>query len=271
MQQKIEDKIEEIRASGFDFKFSFYFSKAWEIFSFNSGMMILYTILLFLGLGILSLIPLIGGMIRLLFQTPLIMGYAYVTYRIHHHQAIEFGNYFDGIKDFAKIFVINLLTGICIFIAVLPALIYIIYMLTNGFDFSSFNNPGFLFDSLNPLRLFKIIIVSFILLLPALYLSIGFQFSSYFVVFAGADYGTSIKWSMMIANKHVFSFILLDFTLAMLVIVSVLPLGLGLFVSIPFALIIKYVMFHDILAFDNISHANRDEVQDYLNETPSVQ
>lgn len=266
MLKKLEDKLEELREEGYDFQLSHYFNKAWEIFTQDTGMMVLYTVLLLFGLGIISLIPIIGGLIRILFQTPLLMGYAYVSYRIYHNQGFEFSNFFDGIKDFAKIFVINLLTGMIVAAAIIPFFIFIFYKLTNGFDFQSFGNPNLMFDTYTPMMWVQIIIISFILMIPAIYLGLCFQFSAFLVVFASMDFGKAIKWSWIIVNKKIFHFILMSFLLGFVLMISILPVGLGLFISIPFLFIIKYVMFHEILDFGTLQHDNRDEIQDYLSE-----
>ena len=92
------------------------------------------------------------------------------------------------------------------------------------------------------------------------------QFSVYFVVFVNADSVKAIQWSFIIVNKKLGHFILMGIVIGAMVVLSLIPFLLGLLVMIPLSFLIKYVMFHEILNLENIDHANRDKVNDFLLE-----
>ncbi len=270
MLKTIEQRVDEIRREGYEFRLTDYINRAIEVVKEDIGMMIVYTIILFVGLTIISLIGIIGFIIRILFQSALFMGYAYVANRIYYNKPVEISNYFDGIKDFGKLLVTILLQGAFFLLAAIPAMIYLFYLLLSHYDFK-YIDPNNLRNYEQITELLKFVLTMTVSLLPMIYLTICFQLSFFLVVFARADYWNSIKWSFIIVNKKIFHFILLSFLVGMIIIISIIPCGLGLLVSIPFSFVMKYVLFHEILDFDNIQHPNRDEIHDYLTEADANQ
>jgi hypothetical protein len=272
MLQSIEERIEQIKSEGYDFSIKHFINKAWELFKIEAGSMIGYCVLLILGFAIVTFIPFIGPLSRALFQTPLMMGFVYVAARLYQNKTIEFSNYFDGIKDFLKILIISLLNGIFILLTLLPAIIFMLYKLTNGFDLDILRSPGNIMPLLqNPAVILSLALGLFLLVLPAFYLSLCMQFSVYFVIFLNADYWKAIQWSIVIVNKKIGHFILMSIVIGALVILSFIPFLLGLLIIIPLSFLIKYVMFHEIVNLDHIDHANRDRVDDFLSQEVNKQ
>jgi len=272
MLQSIEERIEQIKSEGYDFSIKHFINKAWELFKIEAGSMIGYCVLLILGFAIVTFIPFIGPLSRALFQTPLMMGFVYVGARLYQNKTIEFSNYFDGIKDFLKILIISLLNGIFILLTLLPAIIFMLYKLTNGFDLDILRSPGNIMPLLqNPAVILSLALGLFLLVLPAFYLSLCMQFSVYFVIFLNADYWKAIQWSILIVNKKIGHFILMSIVIGALVILSLIPFLLGLLIIIPLSFLIKYVMFHEIVNLDHIDHANRDRVDDFLSQEVNKQ
>jgi len=272
MLLSIEERIEQIKSDGYKFSINHFINKAWELFKIEAGSMIGYCLLLIVGFAIVTFIPFIGAVARILFQTPLMMGFVYVAARLYQNKTIEFSNYFDGIKDFLKILVISLLNGIFIGLTLLPAVIFMLYKLTNGFDLSILRSPENIMPLLeSPSIILSLILGMFLLLLPTFYLSICIQFSVYFVIFLDADYWKAIQWSIIIVNKKIGHFILMGIVIGLLVLLSLIPFLLGLLVMIPLSFLIKYVMFHEILDLDRIDHANRNKIDDFLSQKDNQQ
>jgi hypothetical protein len=272
MLLSIEERIEQIKSEGYEFSINHFINKAWELFKKEAGSMIGYCVLLIFGFAIVTFIPFIGPLSRLLFQTPLMMGFVYVGARLYQNKTIEFSNYFDGIKDFLKILIISLLNGIFIGLTLLPAIIFTLYKLTNGFDLDFLRSPGNIMPLLqNPTVILSLALGLFLLVLPAFYLSLCMQFSIYFVIFLNADYWKAIQWSIVIVNKKIGHFILMGIVIGALVILSLIPFLLGLLIIIPLSFLIKYVMFHEIVDLDHIDHANRDKVDDFLSQLDAKQ
>ena len=147
MLLSIEERIEQIKEDGYDFSINHFITKAWDLFKTEAGTMIGYCVLLIVGFAIVTFIPVIGAIVRILFQVPLMMGFVYVGARLYQNKVIEFSNYFDGIKDFLKILLISLLTGLFIAFSLVPAGIFCVYMITDGFNLAILRSP----DQITPL------------------------------------------------------------------------------------------------------------------------
>lgn len=84
--------LEELRANGYKFEISRYFSVGWSAMKPEIGMYILFTVLLAVILAISSFIP----FAQILIQVPLTAGFFVYGRRVLLEEKPDFGDFFGG-------------------------------------------------------------------------------------------------------------------------------------------------------------------------------
>jgi len=77
------------------------------------------------------------------------------------------------------------------------------------------------------------ILSTLLIIIPAIYLSVRLQFYEYFLIDEECGILDSIKKSADISKGYVLELFILGVVLALIVLISIIPLGLGLILSIP--------------------------------------
>tara|TARA_B100000315_G_scaffold222771_1_gene227058 strand:+ start:53 stop:529 length:477 start_codon:yes stop_codon:yes gene_type:complete len=77
------------------------------------------------------------------------------------------------------------------------------------------------------------ILSTLLMIIPAIYLSVRLQFYEYFLIDEECGILESIKKSADISKGYVLELFILGAILALIVLISIVPLGLGLILSIP--------------------------------------
>ena len=94
-----------------------------------------------------------------------------------------------------------------------------------------------------------VIIGSFLLVLPGIWLSVGTTFGALLVVFAKLEFWDAIVVSVKVITKKWFHFFGLLIVIGLINILGVLALGVGLLVTIPLSMAIIYASYKDIVGF----------------------
>tara|TARA_B100001245_G_C22716993_1_gene348566 strand:+ start:85 stop:510 length:426 start_codon:yes stop_codon:yes gene_type:complete len=88
------------------------------------------------------------------------------------------------------------------------------------------------------------VILSLILMIiPAIYLSVRLQFYDYFLIDEECGIVESIKKSADISKGYVLELFILSAVLSLIVLISIIPMGLGLIFSIPFSMVATSYVF----------------------------
>ena len=81
-----------------------------------------------------------------------------------------------------------------------------------------------------------------IMIVPAIYLSVRLQFYEYFLIDEECGVIESIKKSAEISKGYVLELFILGAILSLIILISIIPMGLGLIFSIPLSMVaISYV------------------------------
>jgi len=88
-------------------------------------------------------------------------------------------------------------------------------------------------DSLEAPDDWSVIIPIILIFIPAVYISVRLQFYNYFLLEEEGGIIESIKRSAEISKGYVGELFLLGAVLSIIILVSIIPLGLGLLISIP--------------------------------------
>lgn len=85
-----------------------------------------------------------------------------------------------------------------------------------------------------------------ILLIPGIYLVVGYMFSVLMAIFGGFDFWSSLEYSRKVIHIRWWKFFLLALCLVILNIIGALLLLVGLIVTLPLTFYVIYCLFEDI-------------------------
>lgn len=90
-------------------------------------------------------------------------------------------------------------------------------------------------------------ILGFVLLIvPGVYLGVGYMFASLFVVFYGLEFWDALETSRKVITKNWFQVFLFVLALVGINILGLLALGVGLLATIPISILAVYAAFEDV-------------------------
>ncbi len=98
-----------------------------------------------------------------------------------------------------------------------------------------------------------------LLIIPGIYLLVGYMFSLLFVIFGGFDFWTSMELSRRLVHTNWLKFFLFALALIALNIFGFLCLIVGLFITIPMTYLAVYILFEE-LTIDAIDEEPKDTI-----------
>jgi hypothetical protein len=149
------------------------------------------------------------------------------------------------LKDFISVFTILLA----------PALIAGFYLVANRIsqgDYLDFQNyfDGFKYwlvvVTINLVSGILTVVGIIALIIPGIYLAVGYMFSMLFGIFGGFDFWTSMEYSRRLVHTNWWKFFGFVMVLVLLNIAGVLALVIGLLVTVPLTYLSIYVLFEDL-------------------------
>jgi hypothetical protein len=248
------DRLEAVINDGYDFKFGEYISKGFNIFSRNAGLFVGYLFVYFaisLGLGI---IPILGQLISFMISGALIAGFYVVADKTERGEYVQFSNFFDGFQSWAPLFV-----G-----AVLQVLLFLGFLIPFIFYFATKFGFAAFVDGEKPSIAAADFAIFGLLFLVLTYLGLAFIYMPFFVIFDKMEAWEAMKMSKKIVDQHIFMHILFFFVLGFIMIIGVLPLLLGLIVTIPATICALYAAWADITRYHEDVKENDDELLRHL-------
>ena len=98
-------------------------------------------------------------------------------------------------------------------------------------------------DGLNGVGMFLSILL---IIVPAIYISIRLQYYDYFLIDDECSILESIKKSAKITKGYIGELFILGATLSIIVLISIIPLGVGLIISIPLGIMVNTLMYQKL-------------------------
>jgi len=193
---------------------------------------------------ILYLIPL-ARIISPLFT----IGFAIVANNIQKGQRVRFGNFFNGFNtNPGQLILVWLVSGLLM----LAPFVAVFFIRWEGVSIPV--GDGFVFNWFLPASI------------AILYLKIAWSWASYFVVFKGLGFWSAMEASRKIITRKWFSFLGLSIVLGIILLAGILCFGVGLFIAVPFTMIVPFITFEQIVGLnddeeiDLIDHLIVDEL-----------
>ena len=212
------------------------FSRTWAIFKDQWGMclgIVVVAQLLNVGVSLVcGFIPFVGGIVSMLFSVWISIGVALALLKICRGQEAAIGDIFNGGPYFGRIFLASLLLGIivmAVFGVCFGPLMVIAYLVLQG------GPPETL--------MVAAIVLALLAAIPVILVSL--MFSQYYYLILDRDAGITESLSMskdiMVGNK--LTLFLINLLLGLIILASMLPCFLGLIAAIPFAALIKPIVY----------------------------
>ena len=210
-------------------------TSAWNIMKPHLGLLILAMLFIFglylilsalqdVLLGDITYQSVLFTIAAYLFQMGLHLGMLRITLNIINNKEVNFSQLF-GSFDVLIPFVLATIVFIAILLIVASPGIMLLLASVSA-DWDSISN-------LETIDNWSVIIPIILIIIPAVYISVRLQFYNYFLLDEETGIIESIKRSAEISKGYVGELFLLGAVLSIIILVSIIPLGLGLLISIP--------------------------------------
>ncbi len=273
MSSKASVLAKELGTKGYEFNGGYVLSEGWKLGLSIVGWALLYAIMYYVMQTVASFIPVIGPLGFGLVVGPSLS--AGLLMFIHHKYTTgdsDFGLIFKGFPLIGKLIVNALLVGL-IMLGVMIPLGIIAYFLIGGAGFMELASIVQEMNYVsNPMEVFSLVSDLLFAVLPAiLVMSIGlgvtgmfFMFSTHFIVLGGCSATEAIGASFNIVKKKFFPIFGVLFLLGLIQMVSMIPFGLGLILTMPWMLATVYIIFNKTILVHLNEESNSIQNDDIL-------
>ena len=159
-----------------------------------------------------------------LFQMGLNLGMLRISLNIINNKEVNFSQLFGSFDVLIPYILATIVLIAILLIAASPGIILLLVSVSADWDSMS---------NLEAPDDWSVIIPIILIIIPAVYISVRLQFYNYFLLEEESGIIESIKRSAEISKGYVGELFLLGAVLSIIILVSIIPLGLGLLISIP--------------------------------------
>ena len=159
-----------------------------------------------------------------LFQMGLNLGMLRISLNIINNKGVNFSQLFGSFDVLIPYILATIVLIVILLIAASPGIILLLVSISADWDSMS---------NLEAPDDWSVIIPIILIIIPAVYISVRLQFYNYFLLDEETGIIESIKRSAEISKGYVGELFLLGAVLSIIILVSIIPLGLGLLISIP--------------------------------------
>ena len=167
-----------------------------------------------------------------LFQMGLNLGFLRICLNIINNTEVNFPLLFSSYHMLIPYVLATILYLAALILAASPGMLLLLSSINIDIDnlYSSMGN-------------IPVILSLILMIIPAIYLSVRLQFYDYFLIEEECGIVESIKKSADISKGYVLELFILSAVLSLIVLISIIPMGLGLIFSIPFSMVATSYVF----------------------------
>jgi hypothetical protein len=253
----VQSRLETAKREGYNFRIGDFISQGFTIFGKNAAMFIGFLLVSIVISIVLRFIPLLGQLVSFVISGALGAGYFIVAHQTFKNEHTEFSNFFDGFKDWVQLFLNSLIVTFMIVLGLLPAIVF--FIKSYGLDLSSIDlqDPEAISDLIKGFGVLYI----FLYFLAIILLAIFIIYSALFIVFDKMNAWDAIVASAKIVSQNIFSHIIFFMAWIFIFIISAIPIGLGLLVTVPAFYCSIYYAWQEITRYND----DREIDDDLLN------
>ena len=223
-------------------------TSAWNILKPNLGLMVLAIVFIFslnLLLGIIqdrllqdvTLQSILFTVAAYLFQMGLNLGMLQICLNLIYNKDGDFSQLFGSFHLLIPYLLASLMTLSILLLAAAPGIILLLSSISSDLDMLQATETWGGVSTTIPVL---------IIIIPLVYISLRLQFYDYFLVDGESNIVEAVKKSMAITKGYVMELFLLGAVMSIIVLVSIIPLGAGLFISIPLATMVNTYVYQKL-------------------------
>ncbi len=264
------DKLEQALTEGYRFEMGKYMGDGWDYFKKGAGnfigFMLVFLIISIVAGFTLGLIPIIGNILTSILNYILIAGVFIYTRNMLNGQG-EFGDFFGGFNYVKEIVMYSLVY----ILLMLPAFLLVIFaVLPEGFIdvVTSSSDPQqiieemqYLSSSISGITILWILLAAIYLL----YIGLSYSLALIFIVDRNMGFWDAMEASRKLVGKNFLSFLFMFIILGIIMIISAIPCGLGLLVTVPFTYTTLFAVYDTVVGAED-SDMDR-QVEEFGNAT----
>lgn len=250
-----KNEFKTVINTGYTVEISETLSEGWKLVQQNMGSLIGFNVVSFLMVVfasiLLSFIPIVGGLVNTAFIGVVLAGYYSFFIQYHTQEFATFSDFFESFKDALQLGVCALIST---FMSYIPSLIVMILIgivvaigigtgLFSGFEDVMNGNVESIFR--NGAMIFFIFIAVLLITIPVFIVYMFYTFAPLIIMTHKKEFWPAMELSRKLIMKNLWGNAGLFFVLGIINFIGMIPLGLGLLVTIPlsyssiFALYIK--------------------------------
>jgi uncharacterized membrane protein len=256
--------IAELQTDNTTFSIGDAISDGWKLVSTNLGFYILGGIIAVVCGWAVSIIPFVGGLANNLIISPCFMASAiFITWRISRgFPWTDFGEVFKGFSYLSRIMVSSLIEGAVIAFLVV---VFLFNFIPQFLDLISMSDSTDFYGNQEEMKAIFLSLFTG----KSLFLFIGFMlctfvvtvlwaFKIHFIVIYNMEAWQAMELSRKICTRNFFQMIGLFILLGLIVIISLIPCGIGLLFSMPLAIGSVYSAFAQVTRSDEEEEVKLD-------------
>ncbi len=243
MTEEPKARIERILSEPSEFKFGDYIGRGFEIFQKDMGSFIGFAVIFLILVSVIGMIPFVGSVANQLVVSPaLTVGMYLFANKLARGERPDFATFFKGFDFTVQLALAAVVIGLIIGVTLIP-FGYLIYK--SGWVewyMEVGQNPG------TPLPDFPDFppVWSFLLLLPAMFLSIAYAWTYLFIAFFRLEFWDAMEASRRLLTKHWLMYFLFTFVVGLIMVAGILLLCVGILATLPAAYCMIYAAFADV-------------------------
>lgn len=243
-------KIDRIIAEGINFRFGDYISEGFAIFKKDAWPFIGFTVVFFVLAMVINFIPFVGPIANNLIVTPaLTVGIYLFARKLQVGETAEFGDFFKGFDFIAQLAISTIVKGLIIGLTFIPfGLIFWNYGWVEWY-MNLLQHPGTPPTDLPQFPPFW----AFLLLLPAIFLSICYAWTYLFIAFYKMEFWDAMEASRKLIMKKFWIMLAFMWVVAMILIAGIFLFCIGILVTFPAAMCMTYAAFADVTRLNEVS------------------
>ena len=223
-------------------------TSAWNILKPNLGLMVLVIVFIFslnLILGIVqdrllqdvTLQSILFTVAAYLFQMGLNLGMLRICLNLIYNQDGDFSQLFGSFHLLIPYLLASLVSLSILLLAAAPGIILLLSSISTDLD---------TLQTIETWGVTSMAIPMFIIIIPLIYISLRLQFYDYFLVDEECKIVEAVKKSMAITKGYVMELFLLGAVMSIMILISIIPLGAGLFISIPLTIMVNTYVYQKL-------------------------
>lgn len=210
-------------------------SDAWQIFKSNMGLWIITAIVILVISIVMGLIPVIGtfaGVLNVFF----VAGVAYMAHKTVNNQPVNVGDVFVGFQQNALQIALVFVLGVVAMIAILLVMGLLAGILGVGFG-------SLMGENASIMMMLLLLLVGLALIIP---ISMAMWFAPILALLNNMPAIDAMKLSFKGCLRNILPFFVFSLIMLVLTLVAMIPIGLGLLITIPVAMIATYTAYRQI-------------------------